>query len=94
MMFNTSLLQVTIEQLEWFKNQPDIVDAYDEFVYTNNIHHSSSPENSPGREISFEDYTLSLLMTSNNPPLEGYFSPEEMLFSRALVYGTQVVNPS
>jgi hypothetical protein len=91
-MFHSYLLQVTPEQLEWFKKQPDFTDAHDEFIYNNGIVGSMKPEDPPSREISFEDYTLSLLMTSVQPPLEGWFSPEEMLFSRALVYGKQQID--
>ena len=32
-------------------------------------------------------------MTRVQQPLEGWFSPEEMLFSRALVYGKQEIDP-
>ena len=91
-MFHSHLLQVTAEQLEWLKKQPDFFDAREEFTFTNNICCSYRPEGAPNREIALEDYTLSLLMTSVQPPLEGWFSPEEMLFSRALVYGKQEID--
>ena len=91
-MFESYLLQLTPEQFEWFKKQPNFLDAYDEFMYTNGIICSSNPEDPPGQVISLQDHTLSLLMTSVNPPIEGWFSPDEMLFSRALVYGNQEID--
>ncbi|MCJ7624917.1 MAG: hypothetical protein MUO76_15555 [Anaerolineaceae bacterium] len=91
-MFDSYLLQVTPEELEWFKKQSDFFDAYDEFIYNNGISCSSKPEDPPSRAISFQDYTLNLLMTSVNPPIEGWFSPDEILFSRALVYGKQEID--
>ena len=93
-MFHYNLLQVSFEELEWFKQQPDFMDAYEEFIYSNSITYSSNPDQPPGREITLEDYDASLLMTSVNPPLESWFTPEAMLFSRALVYGKQEIDPS
>jgi hypothetical protein len=87
-----SLLQVSPEELEWLKQQPDFLDAYHEFTYSNSIRNSYNPDEPPGREITFEDYEATLLMTSCQPPLEGWFSPEEMLFSRALIYGKQEID--
>ena len=91
-MQNTYLLQVTPEELEWFRVQTDFMVAYDEFIYNNRIECSFRGNSPPGREISLENFDLSLLMTSLNPPIEGRFTPEEMLLSCALAYGKHEID--